>query len=140
SAGNVTQDTAVGAMNGRRRESTKGTARRWMCCDNRNEQTSVCDLYLIDEHPFGKWKKWGPFHHHLASQTTLHSTGFSWKVVYQFRSLCGKEKQASGSTKRGHEPEYPSQRVSASEAQCFSTRRVHAWPEFSSHILALGPG
>lgn len=37
------------------------------------------DLDLIDQHPFGKWKKWCSFHHNLASQTKPYSRGFSWK-------------------------------------------------------------
>src|SRR5712691_5787152 len=39
-----------------------------MRCDDSNDQAVFGDLYLINEHPFGKWKQWGLFHHDLGSR------------------------------------------------------------------------
>ncbi len=49
--------------------------------DHRDEQAVFGELDLINQHPFGKWQQWGPFHHTLASQAKRHSRGFSWKGV-----------------------------------------------------------
>src|SRR6266566_4961167 len=81
-AGHIAHTPAVGAMNGRRTLRTERTTRRWVRGDHGNEQAGFGDLDLVDEHPFGKGKKWRPFHHNLASQTTRHSRGFSRKEVY----------------------------------------------------------
>src|SRR5258708_5544064 len=88
--GYIAQNPAITAMNGRRFFRTQWTTRRRMCGDYRDEQAGFGDLNLVDQHPFGKWKKWRPFHHNLASQTKPHSRGYLWKVVYHFISLYGK--------------------------------------------------
>jgi hypothetical protein len=67
-AGNISQTSAVGAMNRRRGLRTKWTTRRRVRGDHRNEQAGFGDLNLIDQHPFRKWQKWCPIHHNLAFQ------------------------------------------------------------------------
>jgi len=49
--GSITQDPAIVAMHGGRRESTKGTASCGMRCNDSNDQTGCGDLNLINQHP-----------------------------------------------------------------------------------------
>ena len=37
-----------------------------MCGNDGNDQAIFSDLNLINEHAFGKWKQWCPFHDTLA--------------------------------------------------------------------------
>ncbi len=93
--GSITQDPPIVAMHGGRRESTKGTASCGMRCNDSNDQTGCGDLNLINQHPFGKWKQWGLFHHHLGSRDKEGSTSFFWKGLYHEGATCCW-KQAGG--------------------------------------------
>src|SRR5712692_5083847 len=50
-----------------RRVRTQWTTGRGMRGDDSNGQASFGELNLLNEHPFGKWKQWGLFHHALGS-------------------------------------------------------------------------
>ena len=56
-AGDITQGSAVVTMDRRRRFRTQWTARCRVRRDHRDHQASLCDLDLLNEHPFRQWQQ-----------------------------------------------------------------------------------
>ena len=84
STGNITHLSAIGAMNERGEFAAKRTSGRRVRSNDGDEQASLSDLDLLDQHPFGKGQEERFFHVTLTDQATSNSRGFGGKYTIFF--------------------------------------------------------